>query len=317
MSSDICFVILTFALTCFFTAHASAVTPQCKRFDEIYKNGQELCEEMWDGSFKYETQEDKAYTMWFFDSINPNDNISRALGKLNSTGHTACHLRYYHKDTPGPEPDGFTECHPWKDSACCTHGTVETEQKLKEAYGKEYHWDRCGPLTSECERFFVQEACFYECDPNAGLFRKYAPHIYNKSNPNHNEWQMNGMPIKASYCDAWWQACRANKFCASDGGSFFSCAAEYKEADKTAELKVQLLTAQAQLSKVKESSEDEHTGLIIGFVSAGIAILGLTVCGIVLIVKERAGKPVFQKKLLDEPAESYASRGQAIGNTGI
>lgn len=24
-----------------------------------------------------------------------------------------------------------------------------------------FQWDRCGPLSQECERFFVQEACFY------------------------------------------------------------------------------------------------------------------------------------------------------------
>ena len=24
-----------------------------------------------------------------------------------------------------------------------------------------FHWDRCGPMSQECERFFVQEACFY------------------------------------------------------------------------------------------------------------------------------------------------------------
>ena len=38
-----------------------------------------------------------------------------------------------------------------------------------------------------------------------------------------------GMPIKASYCDAWYTACIDDKFCASDGGDFFSCAKEYVE----------------------------------------------------------------------------------------
>ena len=36
-----------------------------------------------------------------------------------------------------------------------------------------HHWDRCGPLSPACERFFVMEACFYECEPAAGLFRRY------------------------------------------------------------------------------------------------------------------------------------------------
>jgi folate receptor len=39
------------------------------------------------------------------------------------------------------------------------------------------------------------------------------------------------MPIKASYCDAWHHACADDFFCGSDGGSFFSCAAEYEKCD--------------------------------------------------------------------------------------
>ena len=57
---------------------------------------------------------------------------------------------------PHPQPDSFTECHPWKEQACCSQGTVESADKLRKSYGPEYHWDRCGPLSPECERFFVQ-----------------------------------------------------------------------------------------------------------------------------------------------------------------
>merc|ERR1719456_1691905 len=126
--------------------------------------------------------------MWFFDSENPNDATSKSLGKLEPSGHDTCHLQYFHKDEPGPEPEAFTECHPWKENACCVHDTVETHEKLKTGYGKEYHWDRCGPLTPECERFFVQEACFYECDPNAGLFRKWGPNGVDAYDPKCDEY---------------------------------------------------------------------------------------------------------------------------------
>ncbi|KAI8498359.1 hypothetical protein Bbelb_235610 [Branchiostoma belcheri] len=155
----------------------------CKPFHEIYASGRELCEKMWDGSFVYETNRSRAYTMWFFNKDNPNDEVTRNLGL---SPPSVCHLRYLHKDTPGPEPDTFSECHPWKDHSCCTEDTVSSVQKLKESYGPEWHWDRCGPLTPACERFFVQEACFYECEPNAGLFRKYPDSDYNASDPSHN-----------------------------------------------------------------------------------------------------------------------------------
>lgn len=300
----------------FQVAKSSASIPQCKRFDEIYSDGKGLCEQMWDGAFAYESDETKAYTMWFFEKDNPNDAVSRNLGKLREGDHEVCHLNYFHKDEPGPEPDAFTECHPWKDNACCTHGTVETHLKLKESYGKEYHWDRCGPLSPECERFFVQEACFYECDPNAGLYRKYAPSIFNESDPDHNEWQMHGMPIKASYCDAWFTACRKDKFCASSGGSFFSCAAEYKEVDKVAELQAQLDIANALEMNRSESDEGADIGLVVGLIAGSVVILALLSCGCIIIAKERAGKPLFGK-LIEDHGRVGANDGQVVGHGNI
>lgn len=196
--------------------------------------------------------------------------------------------------------------------------------KLNEGYGEEYHWDRCGPLSPECERFFVQEACFYECDPNAGLYRKYQPDVFDKNNPEHNEWQMSNMPIKASYCDAWFTACRNDKFCASDGGSFFSCAAEYKKVDEVAKLQAELTLAQEQAAaaaaqagqavqtvQVGQADDDGiGTGPIVGFIVAGVLILALTSGSCFLVMRERAGKPLFGR-LLDGPA----SGGQAVGNS--
>jgi len=302
-------------LFCALVATRASATPECKRFDEIYPSGKELCENMWDGAFVYETDESNAYTMWFYDSVNPNNEVSKGLGKLNSS-HDTCHLDYYHKDAPGPEPDTFTECHPWKNEACCSHGTVETADKLKHGYDAEYRWDRCGDLTPECERFFVQEACFYECDPNAGLFRKYHPSIYDESNPDHNEWQMHGMPIKASYCDAWFTACRKDKFCASDGGSYFSCAAEYKRVDEAAELRAQLKLAEDKAERAEAKAEEAggmKSSVIIGFVIAGIVVFGLLLFGSCLILKERAGKPMFGKLIESKPTGG----GQAIGNGTI
>jgi folate receptor len=334
----------------------STTAPQCKRFDVIYKSGKELCENMWDGAFKYETDESKAYTQWFFSTNNPNDDVAKSVGKLTTSSHTKCHLNYWHKDTPGPEPENFTECHPWKENACCSHTTVMSATKLKEGYGKEYHWDRCGPLTPECERFFVQEACFYECDPNAGLYRKWHPSIYNSSNSAHNEWQMSNMPIKASYCDAWFTACRSDKFCASGGGSYFSCAAEYKKVDakaaELAKLQADLKRAQEEAAAAKnaaaadlkraqeeaaaaknaaaalnnkvavtsvtpvttDSDDGLGTGVIVGFIVAGVIILALCMCACILVMKEKAGKPLFANL---EESSTQSGGGQVVGNGEI
>lgn len=220
--------------------------PACKKFREIYPSGREICEKMWSGSFKYETDEAKAYTMWFFDhDNNPNDavtqrlNQSGALANFNSSPIDTCQLQYFHKEAVSSEPDDFMECHPWEKRACCKNDTVRSVKALKASYGPEYAWDRCGKLSSACERYFVQEACLYECEPNAGLFRKFpnsanspqykvdSPVYFDEANKDTNTWQMSGMPIRASYCNAWWFACKDDHFCAQDDGDYFSCAKAY------------------------------------------------------------------------------------------
>lgn len=80
------------------------------------------------------------------------------------------------------QADNFVECHPWKEYACCNQSTVATVDTINQGYGAEYRceeglggcgdsrptgltripsplprsWDRCGPLSQACERFFVQ-----------------------------------------------------------------------------------------------------------------------------------------------------------------
>ena len=39
----------------------------CQTFDQIYANGEELCEVMWNNAFEYTTDEDNAYTFWWFE----------------------------------------------------------------------------------------------------------------------------------------------------------------------------------------------------------------------------------------------------------
>ena len=113
--------------------------PECKPFSEIYATGKELCENMWDDSFTYvEDNDEQAYTMWFFQDTNPNDQITVNLGK-NTTSE--CLLNYYHRDVTA-EADNYTECHPWKEAACCYQSTVKDVDTLLNSYGAEYRWDR-------------------------------------------------------------------------------------------------------------------------------------------------------------------------------
>ena len=61
---------------------------------------------------------------------NPNDAITLALG---GTVPNQCHLDYFHKDAPTPEPDNFTECH--RDANVLPRRDRDHATKLKEGYG--------------------------------------------------------------------------------------------------------------------------------------------------------------------------------------
>jgi folate receptor len=137
-------------------SQVTAYEATCTQFKDIYSSGTDLCEKMWDDSFEV-VDDDMGYSMWFFDQDNnPNDEVTRTLFGAD-TVPDQCHLQYFHKDTPGPEGNDMAECHPWKNNACCDSSTVTSADALNKAYGEGYEWDRCGPMSQACERFFVQE----------------------------------------------------------------------------------------------------------------------------------------------------------------
>lgn len=268
----------------------------CKQFKDIYTGGKEVCEQMFGDSFKYETDEEKAFTMWWFGSAtSPSAPNRAAAAALNMSVPQTCGLEYFHKDEPSPESDSFTECLPWKDEACCHDSTVTTGQKMKEAYGEGYEWDRCGPMSQECERFFVQEACFYECDPFAGQFRKCTDSQVAaavEGDPCHqNTWEMYKMPIKASYCDAWFDACRNDYFCSSDDGNFFSCDAHYWKKEANTQALAEKARA-AELTNLKQDLGSSLSGGVVAAIVIGVVVV-LGGALVFIVCREKKGRPVF------------------------
>ena len=235
---------------------------RCNKIKDIYTDGRDLLETMWDGAFVYETDEAKAYTMWWTEGgsagvadayENPNNLATLALGGV--VPNQCMNSGFAHKiGPPTAESADFAECHPWHASSCCHQATVASPDIINLAFGPGYGWDRCGPLSPACERFFVKEACLYQCDVNVALYRKYtdAQHfacshegvgdgqavtlsdgtaytcIVSKWGGNdENKWQINAMPIKASYADAWYRACAGDYITGGAGsgcdGSLYSC----------------------------------------------------------------------------------------------
>ena len=105
----------------------------------------------------------------------------------------------------------MTECQAFESNACCPDREVSSPEVLNNLNGPTFRWDRCGPLSQSCERFFVQEACFYQCDSNVGLWQLYPKAAFNTSEyeyenielPQYNTWQIHDMPIRGDYCDLW------------------------------------------------------------------------------------------------------------------
>lgn len=302
---------LCFLLVATLTQNAVAWDETCSTFGEIYADGKELCEILWDDAFEYTTDEDKAYTMWWFSADNPN---FATAANLNLTVPDTCEIQWSHKENPSPETDDFTECHPWKDLACCHDETVASAEALRTLYGPGYEWDRCGKLSPECERFFVQEACLYECDVTAGLYRLCSDEQVqaaadNKEDECHqNTWQLYKMPIKASYCDAWYTACRHDRFCGGGDGKFSSCENLYQTnlEKQEAAAKVKALADAKDLEDTKKKKKAVQTNLSIIIVCV-VLVLGSIVAFI--IFREKKGKPVFEPLVaIQEPENGQLVR---------
>ena len=52
------------------------------------------------------------------------------------------------------------------------------------------------------------------------MWRKY----WDSAATGYNEWEIEGMPIDADYCDAFYRACKHDYFCGVGGGDYFACA---------------------------------------------------------------------------------------------
>jgi len=295
---------------------------QCQTFAEIYTNGEQLCNTMYGDAFVYTEDEANAYTMWFEGRENPNLATAANIAHLDhvaTSDQNQCYLEYFHNVGEPLTDQTFGECRPWSDSACCAADTVRSATHIRDSYGPEYKWDRCGPLSASCERYMLQENCFYECDPTIGHYRRFPPAanvsatnvdrtVYNATNDDHNRWEVTGVPIKASYCNDWYAACAEDLFCATDGGNVFSCAAQYEPCDNEAILNEQIANLTAELNNAPAPSastsppqsaanadddDDDNAGLVVGLViAATVGVLGLGLAA-VLITREKDGKPLF------------------------
>jgi len=289
----------------FTQALVSFTNAGCEKFSSVYATPQELPSVLWYGAFTYETDESKAYSMWFEDPHNnPNDAFTKKLIDIGAISNTAahfddsgqvdrCYLDVFHKNAselinntlhPGEDPDNFDICKPWAERGCCASETMNSVEDMRTRYNDVYNWGTCGNRDNLCEQFYVEELCFYECSPNAGLYRRYresdehaitseGQELFDSSDDSHDKWSMFGMPMKASYWDAYYAACKDEYICVGKDESCLNFVAP-EESGIAAEAAVALATAAAATAATAAADATDAAAAV-----STISIIGL-ICGV-------------------------------------
>ena len=156
------------------------------------------------------------------------------------------------------------------------------------------------------------EGCFYECEVNAGLYRKYtdaqhqfcsgaADGAYNASlnytcqvspwgGNAENRWQLYKMPITPAFAEAWYRACANDLFCGD--GDYFQCAGDYHAQLANETYWAEFRANQTAAALAAESGRLPPYGIAIIAVAAALSLL-LLICICCMARQEKKGKPVF------------------------
>jgi len=109
----------------------------------------------------------------------------------------------FHKAAPGPETGDYVECHPWQKKTCCTADFTKEFKANQTRNLYNHDWNRCKKLSSSCERFWMNQECFYQC----------SPYVYKWKVIENNTDILKGVPICSSVCDRWYEACKSDQIC--------------------------------------------------------------------------------------------------------
>ncbi|XP_019639047.1 PREDICTED: uncharacterized protein LOC109481009 [Branchiostoma belcheri] len=192
---------------------------ECRTFAEVYVDGRGLCNNLWSDSYVYSEDEDTCI------NLNSVGSQTRAGDAEENTPHTdhhaddghrhgdmgqadsdswACtrHDHRHHKEYPTPEPD-LQVCSPYTYGSCCTAG-LDRQLAVRPVPGVDtFSWNRCGTVSPQCENFLIDLECFNKCSPDIG--RLSVPTDTGST-----------IPVCASFCDRWFDACRNDVTCVAN-----------------------------------------------------------------------------------------------------
>jgi folate receptor len=133
---------------------------------------------------------------------------------LNTDSYDLCIDSKFHKQKPGPESSLYSQCEPWKEYSCCTKNTTKRAHEETNHYN--FNFNNCGkPMSKECKRHFIQDLCFYECEPYVKPWVVKVKRSFAKE-------RIFNVPLCASDCDQWWNSCKDDYTCASNWARDFN-----------------------------------------------------------------------------------------------
>ncbi|KAI1293651.1 Folate receptor alpha [Halotydeus destructor] len=118
----------------------------------------------------------------------------------------------HHKKQAGSEPLLTGECRPWRAHSCCSKDIADAAHFAVNHY--KFDVNHCAHRTgrnmsASCRRFFTRDTCFFDCEPSLG------PWVV-KTNRTFARERMMNVPLCASECDSWYEACRDDYTCATN-----------------------------------------------------------------------------------------------------
>jgi folate receptor len=122
----------------------------------------------------------------------------------------------HHKKSPGAEGAGLKKyhCSPWAERSCCTNETVQSIKQDGVFTLYNMKWNHCSRnLSKACRDWFIKDTCFYECSPNLGPFL-----VVDKRSKITRKERVINVPLCASDCDAWFEACKDDLTCSDNWG---------------------------------------------------------------------------------------------------
>ena len=106
------------------------------------------------------------------------------------------------------------QCQPWKDHSCCNEETSIRAHQSVNHY--KFNFNHCPnhQMSEKCKRHFVQDLCFYECEPHV------KPWVV-QVNRSFASQRIFNVPICASDCEIWWNDCRDDYTCVTNWARHF------------------------------------------------------------------------------------------------